>query len=122
MSLVSVSNLSPVVTNHKNLCLQDDCSPGPCYLPQDKYYHTGPDGAPRYSIYGRPKDLTTYKTPGPGAYKPESAGNLYGTSPPKYSFGVRHKYRRTDDIPGEFVMPSTPVYGKRYTFFLTKSH
>ncbi|CAG5127510.1 unnamed protein product [Candidula unifasciata] len=86
----------------------DDCSPGPCYLPQDKYYRTGPDGAPRFSLYGRPRDLTTYKTPGPGAYKPESAGNLYGPSPPKFSFGARHQYRKTDDIPGpnQYTLPN----------------
>ncbi|CAL1542956.1 unnamed protein product [Lymnaea stagnalis] len=79
---------------------QDDCSPGPCYLPTSKYYRDGPDGTPHYSLHDRHKDLTSFKTPGPGAYKPESAGAQAVKCPPKYSFGLRHRSRRTDDTPG----------------------
>ncbi|XP_059141490.1 outer dense fiber protein 3-like [Physella acuta] len=79
---------------------QDDCSPGPCYLPKEKYYRDGPDGTPHYSLHDRHKDLTSFKTPGPGAYKPESAGPNAFKSAPKYSFGLRNRNRKCDNTPG----------------------
>lgn len=32
---------------------------------------TGRDGTPHYSLYGRPKDFVSFRTPGAGAYSPE---------------------------------------------------
>ena len=79
---------------------RDDCSPGPCYFPNPKVYRNGLDGTPHYSLYARPKDLTSFKTPGPGAYMPEKAGPASKAMAPQYSFGIRYKHRRTDDTPG----------------------
>lgn len=80
--------------------LRDDSSPGPCYNPNSKIYRDGQDGTPHYSLYGRQKDMTSFKPPGPGAYCPESAGASSKTMAPAYSFGGRHRYRKTDKCPG----------------------
>lgn len=80
--------------------IQDDCSPGPCYLPNRKIYRDGPDGTPHFSLQGRHKDQTSFQTPGPGAYKPEDTGKMSSPSPPKYTFGLRQKHRRIDATPG----------------------
>ncbi|XP_067945922.1 ciliary microtubule associated protein 1A-like [Watersipora subatra] len=77
----------------------DDCSPGPAYLPNAKIFKDGMDGTPHYSLYGRKKDLTSFKTPGPGSYKPESTGQTGYYRHPAYSFGTRHRNRRSDNTP-----------------------
>ncbi|XP_046578875.1 outer dense fiber protein 3-like isoform X2 [Haliotis rubra] len=79
---------------------RDDCGPGPAYLPEAKLYRDGRDGAPHYSLYSRPRDLSTHKTPGPGAYRPENAGLTSAClGAPKYSFGNRHLNRKSDSTP-----------------------
>lgn len=78
----------------------DSCSPGPCYLPDRKIYRTGRDGTPHYSLYSRSREHTGFKTPGPGAYAPESSGPTSKRMPPAYSFGARHRSRSSDDTPG----------------------
>lgn len=79
---------------------QDDCSPGPCYLPDPKIYRDGRDGTPHYSLYGRHRDLTRFKVPGPGTYSPEKSGPSAYYTPPHYTFGMRHMSRKLDNIPG----------------------
>ena len=79
--------------------LKDDCSPGPQYHPDAKYYRDGKDGTPQYSLFSRPKTGTQFHTPGPGAYSPESSGPVSKYEAPKYSFGTRGKHRRTDNVP-----------------------
>lgn len=44
----------------------DNCSPGPGYLVPANITMRGRDGTPAYSLYGRPKDLNIFRTPGPG--------------------------------------------------------
>lgn len=80
---------------------RDDCSPGPCYLPDAKQFRDGKDGTPHYSLYGRPRDLKTFCTPGGPAYRPEEAGEMTKHRAPAYSFGNRHRHRRTDSCPGK---------------------
>merc|ERR1711976_769252 len=71
----SVHNKNPAYSfGIKHGKLVDDASPGPCHLPQAKIYRHGADGTPHYSLYSRPKELTQFKVPGPGAYSPERAG------------------------------------------------
>ncbi|KAL3884126.1 hypothetical protein ACJMK2_030348 [Sinanodonta woodiana] len=77
----------------------DDCSPGPRYLPDSKILRDGKDGTPHYSLYSRPKDGTQFKTPGPGSYSPEHSGPTAQFRHPQYSFGIRHRNRRTDNTP-----------------------
>ncbi|XP_076466436.1 ciliary microtubule associated protein 1A-like [Babylonia areolata] len=79
---------------------RDDCSPGPCYLPNAKIYRDGMDGTPAYSLYGRNRDLNAFAVPGPGAYSPECTGPTGKRMPPSYSFGTRHRARRSDQTPG----------------------
>lgn len=79
---------------------RDDSSPGPCYLPGAKTYRDGNDGTPHYSLYGRPQDLRAFRTPGPGAYAPESSGPSAKYRAASYSFGTRHRNRKTDSVPG----------------------
>jgi hypothetical protein len=60
-----------------------------------------------------------FKTPGPGAYSPEHAGATSKYMAPIYSFGTRHKHRRTDNTPAanSYALPSmlggTVQSGKR---------
>lgn len=91
---------------------RDDCSPGPQYHPSAKIYRDGQDGTPHYSLYGRPKDTSTFKPPGPGAYCPEKSGQCAYPREPAYSFGSRHKHRRTDDTPAPNRYSVDPMLGK----------
>ncbi|XP_074656232.1 ciliary microtubule associated protein 1A-like isoform X2 [Tubulanus polymorphus] len=77
---------------------RDDCSPGPKYDPGRQTRHGG-DGAQKYSLYSRARDPSTFKTPGAGAYRPEEHCAVYHKAP-IFSFGSRHRSRRTDDTPG----------------------
>ncbi|KAL8606764.1 hypothetical protein ACOMHN_049593 [Nucella lapillus] len=89
----------------------DDCSPGPCYLPNSKMYRDGRDGTPHYSLYSRNRDLNAFAVPGPGAYKPETTGPSGKNMPPAYSFGTRHRARRTDQTPGPDRYTLDPMLG-----------
>lgn len=90
---------------------RDDCSPGPCYYPNPKVYRDGNDGTPHYSLYSRQKDGTMFKVPGPGAYSPEGAGPTAHFRHPAYSFGTRHRNRRTDNTPAPNNYTLTPMLG-----------
>lgn len=94
---------------------KDDCSPGPCYYPNPKVYRDGNDGTPHYSLYSRQKDGTMFKVPGPGAYSPEAAGPTSHFKHPAYSFGTRHRHRRTDNTPAPNNYTLTPMMGKTNT-------
>ncbi|XP_069104597.1 ciliary microtubule associated protein 1A-like [Argopecten irradians] len=87
---------------------RDDCSPGPCYLLNPKVYKDGTDGTPHYSLYGRQKDSSQFKVPGPGAYSPEKVGPTAHHRHPAYSFGTRHQNRRTDCTPAanKYTLPN----------------
>ncbi|XP_059582294.1 uncharacterized protein LOC132250110 [Alligator mississippiensis] len=50
----------------RRLQQEDDCSPGPAYMLFAKTTMRGKDGTPAYSIHGRPRDLQSFCTPGPG--------------------------------------------------------
>lgn len=45
---------------------QTTCGPGPGHLVPARMTVRGPDGAPAYSIYGRPRRSAPFLTPGPG--------------------------------------------------------
>ncbi|KAJ7329370.1 hypothetical protein JRQ81_015544 [Phrynocephalus forsythii] len=69
---------------------QQSCSPGPGYLIPTNMTMRGKDGSPAYSIYGRPRDVMPFMTPGPGpaAYglPPMMGPKVIGkTSAPTYS-------------------------------------
>merc|ERR1712033_106704 len=91
---------------------RDDCSPGPCYYPNTKVYRDGGDGTPHYSLYSRQKDGTSFKTPGPRAYSPHHAGPSAHYRHPAYSFGTRHRHRRTDNTPAANSYSLDPMLGK----------
>ncbi|XP_046560566.1 outer dense fiber protein 3-like [Haliotis rubra] len=86
----------------------DDCSPGPCYYPDTKVNRDGMDGTPHYSLYGRQQDAKSFKTPGPGVYNPEQVGPSAKFRHPQYSFGMRQRYRRTDNNPAanSYTLPN----------------
>ncbi|XP_050390130.2 outer dense fiber protein 3 [Patella vulgata] len=79
---------------------RDDCGPGPSYLLSNRVFRDGLVGTPSYSLYGRHRDQSSYKTPGPGTYKPSSLADGSKPAPPSYSFGSRHRNRQTDNCPG----------------------
>lgn len=84
---------------------KDEASPGPVYNPDSRYSRTGMDYSPRYSLYGRPKDLKSWAhaTPGPGAYSPEGMASPSG-SPRGPSFGLRTSLRGKDTNPGVYFL------------------
>ncbi|XP_073475349.1 ciliary microtubule associated protein 1A-like [Aquarana catesbeiana] len=86
----------------------DNCSPGPQYLVPANITMRGKDGTPAYSLYGRPKDLKTFRIPGPGSYAPEHAEKYAYRSAPKYSIGARTKTFSNDQTPGPttYTLPS----------------
>uniref|UniRef100_A0A8C2G1I2 Tripartite motif containing 35-30 n=1 Tax=Cyprinus carpio TaxID=7962 RepID=A0A8C2G1I2_CYPCA len=53
-------------TRHRGL--QANSSPGPGYLVPSNITRVGRDGTPAYSVYGRPKDIQPFQTPGPGRF------------------------------------------------------
>jgi hypothetical protein len=88
--------------------LREDCSPGPCHFLDPKHGRNGKDGTPHYSLYGRPRNLTTFKNPGPGSYSPEKSGPNTKAMAPQFSFGSRSHYRSTDKTPApnSYSVPS----------------
>ncbi|XP_055505083.1 outer dense fiber protein 3-like [Leucoraja erinacea] len=88
-----------------------DSSPGPAYLVPSLLTHRGRDGAPAYSLYGRPKDLKPFQTPGPGYYAPENSGKSAFTAAPAFSIASRTRGFRTDHSPGPAAYILPPVLG-----------
>ncbi|XP_077023982.1 ciliary microtubule associated protein 1B isoform X3 [Tamandua tetradactyla] len=85
------------------------CSPGPGLLVPAGLTERGPDGAPAYSIYGRPRDAAHFLTPGPGRYFPERAGNLAYPSAPRHTIAPRNWGVQTEQQtpgPGAYTVPS----------------
>jgi len=78
---------------------KDDAGPGPAYLPKSKVYRDGHDGTPHYSLYARQNVAEPFRTPGPGAYRPEHAGPTAKKGQPAYSFGTRPTNRKADSVP-----------------------
>lgn len=99
--------------------LTKDSSPGPVHYPDVKVTRSGKDGTPQYSLYGRVPELKAFRTPGPGAYCPESAGPSASKHAPKHSFGNRTNMRNSDNnpAPNSYSLPkllgSTVESGKR---------
>nr|XP_055107862.1 outer dense fiber protein 3B isoform X2 [Symphalangus syndactylus] len=69
---------------------QTTCGPGPGHLVPARMTVRGPDGAPAYSIYGRPRRSAPVLTPGPGTYFPERAGNATYPSAPRHTIASRN--------------------------------
>jgi hypothetical protein len=92
--------------------LQDDCSPGPCHLPNAKVYRDGNDGTPHYSLYARTKDLAAFNVPGAGAYSPEKTGQQGHFRHPAYSFGSRTRSRKQDNTPAPNNYTIDPMMSK----------
>lgn len=85
---------------------KDECSPGPAYYPSPKITRQGKDGTPAYSLYSRHADKNNFSTPGPGKYEPEKQVVMEKafTKSPSYTFGLKNKYRTSDNTPG--IRPS----------------
>lgn len=79
----------------------NDHSPGPGgYKVPARITRTGIDGTPKYSLYRRPTDIASFKTPGPGTYSPEKSGRSAYRSAPIYSLSSRTKGHKSDNSPG----------------------
>ena len=74
-----------------------DFGPGPAHFIDPSITKTGVDGTPRYSLSSRHKELVGFRTPGPGAYAPESNAMCFQREKrePSYSMGARSKYRKS---------------------------
>ncbi|XP_075408756.1 ciliary microtubule associated protein 1B [Tenrec ecaudatus] len=88
---------------------QQTCGPGPGYLVPARMTVRGPDGAPSYSIHGRPRDTARFLTPGPGRYFPERAGNLAYPSAPRHTIASRNWGAQSEQKspgPATYTVPS----------------
>ncbi|KAM6161566.1 ciliary microtubule associated protein 1B isoform 3-T3 [Erethizon dorsatum] len=88
---------------------QTTCGPGPGYLVPPRMTARGPDGGPAYSIQGRLRHSAPFRTPGPGKYFPERAGNATYPSAPRHTIAPRNwgvrSWQQTPG-PGAYTMPS----------------
>jgi len=86
-------------------------SPGPAYMFPARMTRQGGDGAPAYSLHGRPKMAKPLATPAPGHYRPERRRN----SASGYSFGMRTKTFTHDSTPSPsaYTIPSYVGSGAR---------
>ncbi|XP_058287186.1 outer dense fiber protein 3B isoform X3 [Hylobates moloch] len=84
---------------------QTTCGPGPGHLVPARMTVRGPDGAPAYSIYGRPRRSAPVLTPGPGTYFPERAGNATYPSAPRHTIASRNW-----GVQGEQQSPGPAAY------------
>lgn len=87
----------------------EQTGPGPAYNPDPKFLRTGKDGNPSYSLYSRPKDLTSHRTPGPGNYviNKKEVTDMMRPKEPAFSFGLKTELRGSDANPGPnvYVLP-----------------
>jgi len=74
-------------------------SPGPVYFIDPQFTRHGKDGTAKYTQLGRRRDLSEFKTPGPGRYNNQTCHPQGERHAPKHSMGSRTKYRRTDAYP-----------------------
>lgn len=95
--------------------IRPDCSPGPVHLVEAAYTCKGKDGVPSYSLYARHKELTSFKTPGPGAYQPEKNSTCFQGEKrsPQYSMGSRSRYRKRDANPSPNTYTLPTLLGSR---------
>jgi hypothetical protein len=111
----SVHNKGPAYSfGLKSGKFKDECSPGPAYYPNPRITKEGKDGTPAYSLYSRHADLKNSSTPGPGNYKPEDKRvmeNAYNKMP-AYTFGIKHRYRGSDNTPAPNYYSLPGMLGK----------
>ncbi|XP_012644968.1 ciliary microtubule associated protein 1B isoform X2 [Microcebus murinus] len=81
------------------------CGPGPSHLVPANITVRGRDGTPAYSILGRLRHSAPFRTPGPGRYFPERAGNATYPSAPRHSIAPRNW-----GIPAERQAPGPASY------------
>ncbi|XP_064607865.1 LOW QUALITY PROTEIN: ciliary microtubule associated protein 1A-like [Liolophura sinensis] len=70
------------------------CSPGPRYKIDSTITRRGADGTPAYSMLARQEGCKPFKTPGPGAYRPEQAHPQGERQAPRYSLAARTRFSR----------------------------
>merc|ERR1712142_1223514 len=95
-------HMKPMFSFGKNLgfsYISKICSPGPVYCVDPQFTRHGKDGTAKYTQLGRRRDLTEFKTPGPGRYNNQTCHPQGERHAPKYSMGSRTKYRRSDAFP-----------------------
>jgi len=93
---------------------KDECSPGPAYNPNSRITRAGKDGTPAYSLYSRHADKINFHTPGAGTYKPEDQKvmEVAFNKQPQYTFGIKHRYRGSDNTPASNYYTLPGMLGK----------
>ncbi|XP_021494595.1 ciliary microtubule associated protein 1B [Meriones unguiculatus] len=102
---------APAFTFGSRLPLQQQTSygPGPSYMVPDRMTVRGSDGTPAFSIYGRLSHTAPFRTPGPGRYFPERAGNMAYPSAPRHTMAPRNwgiLTKQPSPGPGSYTVPS----------------
>ncbi|CAI8004130.1 Outer dense fiber protein 3 [Geodia barretti] len=95
-----------------------DCSPGPVHNVDPSFTRYGREGVPSYSLYARHKELTAFKTPGPGAYRPEQSQTCFQGEKkmPAYSMAARTRYRKRDANPSPNTYTLPTLLGERVPY------
>ena len=90
-----------------SLIKSTECSPGPIYFIDSPLTRNGKKEAPKYTISGRPRELSVFKTPGPDQYFYEKVPPHLPNAP-KYSLTSRSKYRKmgSNPAPNAYSLPS----------------
>jgi len=96
-----------------NSMFSKDISPGPKYAIDSRMTRVGAEGEPKYSMLARQPELTPFKTPGPGTYRPESIQPPHQRYAPKYSLSARTRSRRQDSNPAPSTYKLPSVLGPR---------
>jgi len=109
------NNMHDITSNHRKnpaysfgsraKSTSKSCSPGPCYYPDANLTYRGRSETPCYSLHYRTKEIERFKTPGPGAYSPNSTDKPSAAS---FSFGNKLNGRKIDNTPApnKYMLPS----------------
>jgi hypothetical protein len=78
----------------------ESLGPGPAYWLGDMF-KDGKYSPPMWTMGKILADAIQSLTPAPGAYRPEDCMKVSHEVPPAYSFGLRHRQARMDNVPGK---------------------
>lgn len=73
--------------------------PGPAKYWLGKMHKDGPFNPPAWTMAALLNDIKGFLTPAPGTYRPEDCMTITHPRAPEYSFGLRHRQVRADNVP-----------------------
>ncbi|XP_060597460.1 ciliary microtubule associated protein 1A-like [Ruditapes philippinarum] len=106
----ATKRMEPAYSFGRRLHYADEkkASPGPAYFVHPQMTRNGKDGTPSYSLLSRHSELRKFKTPASSAYYPEKVHPQGEKIAPKYSIGLRTRFRKLDHnpSPSNYMLPT----------------